>query len=270
MQTLSHRCRASILVILPAVLLCGLAGMGTACRTMDAPTQSSGRTSLAGQWRFELDRDDAGIDQRWFSRDLADRIQLPGALQHQGYGDRIDVNTPWVAKLIDVRWYQKAKYGKYTQPGNVLVPFFLTPRRHYVGAAWYQRDIEIPAAWQGRRVVLTLERPHWETRVWVDDTAVGNNRSLATPHVYDLGTALAPGRHRLTIRRAGGPRRVSRGETKCSQTIDGSLRNRCLCNRAIKRVPDRHGTISPWCFWGKGRRTRRTMETFALRTFREL
>jgi hypothetical protein len=180
-------------------MLCIVIGAGTACRSMDSPSPSRG-LSLAGEWRFSLDREDAGIGQQWFSRDLADRIQLPGALQQQGYGDQISTDTPWVAKLIDLQWHQKEKYRPYTRPGNVLVPFFLQPARHYVGAAWYQRDVEVPVAWQGRRVVLTLERPHWETRVWVDDKPLGNNRSLGTPHLYDLGTDLAPGRHRLTIR----------------------------------------------------------------------
>ncbi len=156
--------------------------------------------SLAGQWHFALDREDAGVQQRWFTRDLVDRIELPGAFQQQGYGDPISITTPWVAKLIDLQWYKKEKYSKYTQPGHVLVPFFLQPARHYVGPAWYERNIEIPAAWRGRRVALTLERPHWETQVWVDEKSVGNNRSLATPHVYGLGTGLTPGRHRLTIR----------------------------------------------------------------------
>src|SRR5262249_11516247 len=50
-----------------------------------------------------------------------------------------------------------------------------------------------------QRVVLFLERPHWETRVWIDDRCVGTNLSLSTPHEYDLGT-LAPGQHTLTIR----------------------------------------------------------------------
>ena len=49
-------------------------------------------------------------------------------------------------------------------------------------------------------MVLTLERPHWETRVWLDQRAVGTNNSLSTPHEYDLGTGLTPGRHTLTIR----------------------------------------------------------------------
>ena len=50
-----------------------------------------------------------------------------------------------------------------------------------------------------RRTLLTLERPHWETTVWIDEKKIGSDRSLVAPHIYDLGT-VTPGRHRLTIR----------------------------------------------------------------------
>lgn len=61
-------------------------------------------------------------------------------------------------------------------------------------AAWFQRDIEIPKNWTGKRMVFSLERTHWETRIWVDGQLIGTNLSLSTPHEYDLGT-LAPGKH---------------------------------------------------------------------------
>ncbi len=80
------------------------------------------------------------------------------------------------------------------------MPFWLQPEKHYAGVAWYQRDLDIPADWKGKRVLLTLERPHWETRLWVDGREAGSNNSLSTPHEYDLGTTLQPGKHQLTIR----------------------------------------------------------------------
>ena len=156
--------------------------------------------SLAGQWRFQLDREDAGVKERWFERSLEQRIQLPGALQNQGFGDDITVDTKWTGEVGRDAWLKDPQYAKYRQPGNIKVPFFLQPEKHYVGAAWYQRDVEIPAAWQGKRVVLSLERTHWETRLWLDRREIGTNTSLSTPHGYDLGTGLAPGKHSLTIR----------------------------------------------------------------------
>ena len=170
--------------------------IGPACARSRA--SETDRLSLAGQWRFQLDRADAGEKERWFERSLDQRIKLPGALQNQGFGDDITVDTKWTGETgVDV-WLNSPQYAKYRQPGNIKVPFFLQPEKHYVGAAWYQRDVEIPAGWQGKRVVLSLERSHWETRVWLDGREIGTNTSLSTPHAYDLGTGLAPGKHTLT------------------------------------------------------------------------
>ncbi|HEX3728903.1 MAG TPA: hypothetical protein VHV47_03805, partial [Opitutaceae bacterium] len=175
--------------------------------------------SLAGEWRFALDRSAAttarfmgtkdypplpegeGIAQEWFKRDLPDRIQLPGILQAQGYGDEISPNTPWVLTLGDAWWNLQpaALRGHFSQPGHVEVPFLSQPPRHYLGPAWYQRDVDVPASWRGTRVSLYLEHPHWETIVWWDDQRFAPDASLSAPHLTDLGL-IAPGRHRLTIR----------------------------------------------------------------------
>lgn len=164
------------------------------------PAPAADAVSLAGTWRFALDRDDRGLAEQWFARDLDDKIALPGALQAQGFGDEPSVDTPWTGDIIDRSWFTDPRMAKYREPGHVKVPFWLQPDKHYVGPAWYQREIEIPAAWQGNRVTLLLERPHWETRVWLDGRALGRRDSLATPHSYDLGTGATPGRHRLSIR----------------------------------------------------------------------
>lgn len=155
--------------------------------------------ALDGTWRYQLDRADAGVTGRWFERELTGRLKLPGSLPGQGIGDPITTNTPWTGGIVDKSWFTAAEYAPYRRAGHVKVPFWLQPETYYQGAAWYQRDFESPAAWSGKRVVLFLERPHWETRVWVDDRLVGTNLSLGTPHEYDLGTSLSAGRHRLTI-----------------------------------------------------------------------
>jgi hypothetical protein len=155
---------------------------------------------LADQWHFQLDRDNAGIQEQWFKRSLPGKIRLPGSLPAQGVGDDVSVQTKWTGDIVDKSWFTAPQYAEYRKPGNIKVPFWLQPEKYYVGVAWYQREITIPRDWWGNRVVLTLERPHGETRVWVDATPVGSNKSLSTPHEYDLGTALAPGKHRLTIR----------------------------------------------------------------------
>jgi beta-galactosidase len=168
-----------------------------------APTPArAGVQSLAGQWRFSLDREDVGVKESWFSRGLSATtwISLPGILQTQGYGDDITAETVFIAALPrDMAWYKLPQYAAYTKPGNVKVPYLSQPVKHYLGVAWYQRDIEIPASWKGKRVGLTLERTRWVTTVYVDDVEMGTNRSLVAPHDCDLGM-LTPGKHRLSIR----------------------------------------------------------------------
>ena len=154
---------------------------------------------LAGEWRFALDRTDAGTNEHWFAKNLPDKITLPGILEAQGYGDEISTTTPWVLSLYDHFWFLRADYAADTNAGSVKVPFLCQPVRHYLGAAWYQRDLEIPKDWSGQRVVLFLERPHWKSTVWLDEKEIGSEISLCTPHEFDFGV-VPPGRHRLTIR----------------------------------------------------------------------
>jgi hypothetical protein len=154
---------------------------------------------LSGEWRFAMDRNDEGVNQAWFNRDLKDGIALPGILQAQGYGDDITAKTPWVLSLYDKNWDQREDYKTHTAAGNVKVPFLSQPPKHYLGAAWYQRDIDVPAAWRGKRVALFLERPRWGSTLWIDERKVGSNLSLVAEHEYDLGL-LAPGRHRISVR----------------------------------------------------------------------
>lgn len=157
---------------------------------------------LHGDWQLALDRADAGVSARWFAGPLAGaaRVQLPGALAAQGHGDTPAPDSPWTGTIFDRSYFNAPEYAMFRPPAPVQLPFWLTPERVYVGAAWYQREIEIPVAWVGRRVVLSLERPHWQTHAWLDERELGTRDSLATPHDYELGVFAAPGRHRLTLR----------------------------------------------------------------------
>ncbi|MEO7580328.1 MAG: discoidin domain-containing protein [Massilia sp.] len=172
-----------------AMTLACLSGAAFAVETRD----------LSGNWRFEMDRKDEGLSQQWFDRALGDKIRLPGILQAQGFGDEISTSTPWVLSLYDKNWAERADYKVHAQAGKVNVPFLSQPARHYLGAAWYQRDISVPAQWKGKRVSLFLERPRWGSTVWLDGRKIGENRSLVAEHEFDLGL-LAAGQHRVSIR----------------------------------------------------------------------
>ncbi|MHC4518220.1 MAG: discoidin domain-containing protein [Planctomycetota bacterium] len=155
--------------------------------------------SLAGRWRFQSDPEKQGEVDRWFERELEETIRLPGSMPENGHGNEVTVETEWTGSIIDKSWYTDEKYEPYRRADNIKVPFWLTPVKHYIGPAWYQKEISVPRKWNDKRIVLFLERCHWETHVWVDDRAMGSRNSLSTPHEYDLGV-LGEGTYRLTIR----------------------------------------------------------------------
>ena len=111
-----------------------------------------------------------GRAEEWFERRFEDHIILPGTTDENRKGAANPARDP--ARLTRVY--------------------------PYVGAAWYQRDIDVPASWNGKRIVLVLERTK-TSRLWVDDHEMGTKDSLVAPHEYEL-KALAAGRHRLTLR----------------------------------------------------------------------
>jgi hypothetical protein len=176
--------------------------MATVASPSLAQTAVASTVDLSGTWRFALDRDDAGLNNRWFADQLSgtDVIKIPGVLQAQGFGDDISVDTPWVAALPrDMHWYSLPQYAPYTKAGDVKMPYLAQPPKHYLGVAWYQRDIDILQSDSGKCEHLFLERPHWGSNVWLDDQQVGTCNSLVAPHEFDLGI-VALGKHRLTVR----------------------------------------------------------------------
>ncbi|SPE42493.1 fragment of glycoside hydrolase family 2 protein [Candidatus Sulfopaludibacter sp. SbA3] len=132
----------------------------------------SRQIDLAGSWSFALDSTNKGHGEQWFLRTITpDVMFLPGSTDQAGYGVKVvEPDTGWLTRSFK-----------------------------YEGPAWYQREVVIPENWRGLHIVLFLERPHWQTEVWVDGVSGGTRNSLSTPHEYDLSAALTPGRHRITL-----------------------------------------------------------------------
>lgn len=154
---------------------------------------------LSGEWRFAVDRHSVGIKERWFASELTDRIVLPGSMAENRKGDDVTLHTEWTASIYDSSFFYNPRLEKFRKADNLKLPFWLTPVKYYVGEAWYQREVTIPTDWDGQRVVLFLERPHIETRLWVNNREAGMQNSLSVPHVYDITSLLRPGENRLTL-----------------------------------------------------------------------
>jgi hypothetical protein len=134
--------------------------------------------SLEGDWLCVLDPEDSQLADQPFSAE-AMPCQLPGTLCLNGIGAPIEATLELTKENIRA----------------------LRSRYQYVGAAWYLKQIHLPAEWSGKRIELFLERVIFESRVWLDGVEVGTADSLSAPHTYDLTPYVKAGSsHELRIR----------------------------------------------------------------------
>lgn len=158
------------------------------------------KIDLSGEWQFQMDPEDRGIDERWFEKSLPETIVLPGSMAGNGKGNDITLQTKWTGGIKNPDWYKDPNYAPYVDTANVRFPFWLQPEKEYTGAAWYQKEISIPDDWKEKTVLLTLERPHWQSTLWVNDTQIGMQNSLAVPHVFNISPFLKAANNIITIR----------------------------------------------------------------------
>jgi len=156
--------------------------------------------SLAGEWKFRIDSLDQGIDNKWYETLAEETINLPGSMAENGRGNEVTLSTPWTGEIVDRSYFTSNKYARYRKAGNIKIPFWLKPVKYYKGAAWYQKEFDLPSGWEGKDIILNLERPHWESTVYVNGKKAGTENSLATTHQFNVTDLLIPGKNLLCIR----------------------------------------------------------------------
>lgn len=142
--------------------------------------------NLAGEWNLSLNGRDG---------EPTGRITLPGILQAQGFGSPIDRQTPWVSGLHDDFWYEQEEF-QFAQEEQVNVPFLSQPPRHFLGEAWYRREITLEESEEDWYFYAELTK--WKSRVFVDGVERGSQLSLCAPHEICLGK-LTAGTHSLLV-----------------------------------------------------------------------
>lgn len=196
---------------------------------------------LSGTWAFQLDPHDQGIAAHFWEKPFADTIRLPGTTAQADKGDPLTLPPVFPASTPESL---NPKRGLTFGRNPSLVensPFaHLYQRFSYVGPAWYRRDVDLPASWTNRDVELVLERVIWESRVWVNGRFMGARNSLTTPHGYEIGAALQPGRNEIVIR-VDNRRQLAIGDphayTEQSQTIwNGVIGRLALVARGKIRI----------------------------------
>lgn len=103
---------------------------------------------LNGEWEFEVDRADSGLERGLPTRPLTSTITVPFAPESplSGIGDT-----------------------------------------DFLEAVWYRRTLEVPDSWAGRRVLLHFGAVDHDATVWVDGVEVVRHRGGWTPFTADLG-----------------------------------------------------------------------------------
>lgn len=158
---------------------------------------------LSGRWQFKLDSLNVGIKEKWYEHSFRDCIHLPGALQNQGYGNDVTAETPWITGAVhrSGAWYTHPMYEFFRRKENLRYPINFQPQKHYVGAAWYKKEILVPEQFKDREVLLSFERVHWQSTLWIDNQLVDSCNSLLAPHIYDISAFVRPGKKQtVTLR----------------------------------------------------------------------
>ncbi len=92
--------------------------------------------------------------------------------------------------------------------GDILVPFAVESALSGVGrrvdetqALWYEREFKVPAAWNGKRVMLNFGAVDWKAEVYVDGQKAGEHTGGYAPFSFDITDLLAKGKkHTLKLK----------------------------------------------------------------------
>ncbi|RMB85361.1 glycoside hydrolase family 2 protein [Streptomyces shenzhenensis] len=115
--------------------------------------------NLNGEWEFEIDRSDTGLERGLRERELTGRIVVPFC------------------------------------PESTLSGVGETD---FLEAVWYRRTVTVPADWADARVLLHFGAVDHDTTVWANGVEVARHRGGFTPFTADLDKVAAAG-ERVTI-----------------------------------------------------------------------
>ncbi len=119
--------------------------------------------NLNGVWSFDFDHGDSGLER--------------GFQKSNGFSGKINVPFCPESKLSGVQYAD------------------------FMRCVWYQRVIEIPAAWEGRRVILHFGGVDYETDVFVDGKLAGRHWGGMCSFEFDITDLVKVGvSHSLVVR----------------------------------------------------------------------
>ncbi len=109
---------------------------------------------LNGEWGFEVDTGDSGLERGLLTRELEGRITVPFCPESSLSG----IGNP-----------------------------------DFMPVVWYRRTVTVPPEWAGRQVRLNFQAVDYDATVWVNGIEVGRHRGGFTPFSCDLHGVADPG-----------------------------------------------------------------------------
>ncbi|MDR1392731.1 MAG: beta-galactosidase [Bifidobacteriaceae bacterium] len=119
--------------------------------------------NLNGEWEFEFDPGDSGLERGLLKRGLTDKIVVPFAPESELSG----IGAP-----------------------------------DFHEAVWYRRRVDIPEDWSQDRLLLHFQAVDHDATVWVNGTEVGRHRGGFTSFTFDITNQITASRQAEIVVRA--------------------------------------------------------------------
>ena len=110
--------------------------------------------NLNGEWQFELDPGDSGIERRVHERALSARILVPFAPESTASG---------------------------------------IGETDFLHAVWYRRTVVVPGEWEGSDLLLHFGAVDHDATVWVNGEEVARHRGGFSSFTANISRAVSPG-----------------------------------------------------------------------------
>lgn len=153
-------------------------------------------TGLALCLSFGLADADTGIPRPEYPRPQLQRDQW------------INLNGQWTYQLDPVQTglERNLNSGKGFE-GEITVPFAPESNlsgvghKEFIPCIWYQREIEIPASWDGRDILLNFGAVYYESEVYIDGKFVNRHFGGSDSYSVDITRFVTPGgKHSLVVK----------------------------------------------------------------------
>ena len=153
--------KSRLLIVVAALLFSTAIGAQPRAEYPRPQFERADWVNLNGEWSFALDLSDSGRDRDFYNS--------------KGFEQRITVPFAPESKLSGIG---------YTD---------------FINSVWYQRMIQIPSAWQGKRVKLNFGAVYYESEVYIDGRFVGRHYGGSDSFSFDITDFVGDGKEHSIV-----------------------------------------------------------------------